>query len=96
MMFTEQMLRTKAFTCNVNAERDQLNKCKVIWMLDYLNPCECTSVVMGRFNTGTPRRQFTPVTTERPLISDNIKTIRMHYGIVCEEEGSKYRLQELL
>ena len=71
----------------MRAERDQINKCKLKWVLEYPNPCECTSVVMGRFNTWIPERLFAPVAVDRPLVSDDIKAIRRHYWSQCDKES---------
>ena len=82
------MIGIHSYTCKVTAERDQLNKCKVKWVLDYLDPCECTRLAIGGFTLWIPQRQYTPVFAESPLVSDDISKFRMHYGIECEE-GSK-------
>ena len=92
LMFSDQLLTIRAYTCKISAERDQFDKCKVIWVLDYQNPCECTKVAIGGFTTPTPNRQYTPVHAERPMVSENIDAFRMHYGTECGEESKCHSL----
>ena len=56
-------------------------------MLDYPNPCKCTSVVIGGFNTGIHERRFVPNSADSPLVSDDIDAIRGHYGLQCDKES---------
>ena len=58
-----------------------------MWVLPYPNPCACTEVIMGGMNTWTPIRPFKPTYVYSPLISNNIKKIRKHFNLACEEEG---------
>ena len=73
----------------MRAERDQTSKCKLKWVLEYPNPCECTSVAMGGFNIRRiPERLVAPPgAVESPLVSDDIHAIRKHYGLQCDKEG---------
>ena len=82
LFFLDQLTRIHAYTCKVSPAR---NKCEVKWVLDDPNPCKCTNVVMGGFTTWNS--QLTPGHAENPLLSDDISTIRMHYGIECEEQS---------
>ena len=86
---TDYFFSVNAYICRVRAERDQINKCqfKLKWVLEYPNPCECTSVVMGGFNTLIAERLFAPVAVDRPLVSDDIKALRRHYGLQCDKES---------
>ena len=82
-------MNIKGYTCKLTPERDQKDpeKCKVIWVLNYPNPCECTSVVMGGFNTRIPDRSFVPGSAYTPFLSDDISIIREHYGILCDDRS---------
>ena len=66
-------------------ERNQLDEWK--WVLPYLDPCGCTRVIMGGMNTWTPIRTYVPTYADSPFWSEDMKAIRMHYGLECGEKG---------
>ena len=76
-----------AIICEVGREIDQHNEWK--WALPYPDPCGCTKVIMGGMNTWKPIRPFIPLYVESPLLSDDVNTIREHYGLTCDL-GSKF------
>ena len=78
-------MKVNAYICEVGQERNANNDWR--WVLPYPNPCECTSVIMGGVNTWTPIRPFVPTYVLSPLISHDIKAIRAHYGLECDEVG---------
>ena len=78
---------THGHTCEVGREKDETNTW--MWVLPYPDPCLCTKVIMGGMNTWTPMRPFKPVYAKSPLLSDDVKEIRMHYNLKCEKEGKK-------
>ena len=55
-------------------------------MLSYPKPCECTEVIMGGGSLKwPPKRLYTPVLVDRPLVSNDIEEIRKHYGLKCDD-----------
>ena len=83
---TDHLLGVNAHICKVKAERDQINKCKLKWVLEYPNPCDCTDVVIGGFNVWISERRSVPNSADSLLISDDINAIRRHYGLQCDKE----------
>ena len=77
------LVQVKGYTCEVGNERNLDNEWK--WVLPYPDPCECTSVIMGGMNTWTPTRPFVPTYADTPLLSEDVKTIRKHYKLNCNE-----------
>ena len=78
-------INAQAHICEVGREKDGTNAW--MWTLPYPDPCLCSQVIMGGMNTWTPIRLFKPTYVYSPLISDDVKKIRTHYNLKCEEEG---------
>ena len=70
-----------AHVCEVGQEKDERGKWK--WTLPYAEPCKCTSVMLGGKNTVTHVRPLKPTYVDKPLLSNEIATIRKHYGLQC-------------
>ena len=49
---------------------------------------------MGGMNTWTPIRPFVPTYADTPLLSEDVKAIRMHYGLKCNE--GKFQISEVI
>ena len=75
-------MHAQGHTCPVGQENDRDNKRR--WVLQYEDPCACTSVMNGGVNFKTPERSFDPMYVERPLRSNNIEEIREHYNLNCK------------
>ena len=92
---TVYLIEVKAYTCEAGRERDQFNEWK--WVLPYTDPCECTRVIVGGLNTWTP---ISPLNLgqfyDELLLSNDIKEIREHYGLTCDEERKFYNKQPTL
>ena len=78
-------MQVNTHICEVGRVRDQYKVWKLV--LPYPDPCGCTEVIMGGMNTWTPIRSFEPTYVESPLLSDDIKAIRDHYQLVCDDNG---------
>ena len=85
--FSDHLINVNAYICEVRPEREHTKKCKLKWILESPTPCDCTSVVMGGFNTRIPERLCAPVAVDNPLVSDDINSIRKHYGLQCYEQS---------
>ena len=56
------------------------------WVLSYPKPCDCTEVILGGGSLKwPPKRLYTPVLVDRPLVSDDIDEIRKYYGLKCDD-----------
>ena len=77
------LVQVNANICEVGRERNQYNEWK--WVLPYPDPCSCTKIIMGGMNTWTPIRPFVPTYVNTPLLSEDLKAIRSHYGLECNE-----------
>ena len=82
---TGQLLQVNSNICEAGSEGNQNQEWR--WILPYADRCQCSKVVMGGFNTWTPNRPFLPAYAASPLLSNNIDTIRGHYGLKCRTEG---------
>ena len=41
-----------------------------------------------------PKRSYTPVSVDRPLVSNDIDEIRKHYGLQCDNIGDEGKSNE--
>ena len=85
MIKTGSIVQVNPHICEIGQERDQYNVWK--WVLPYPDPCKCTEVIMGDMNTCTHIRPFQPTYADSPLLSNDIKAIREHYQLVCDDNG---------
>ena len=42
-------------------------------------------VIMGGMNTWSPVRNFVPTNVDTPLLSNDVRAIRKHYELKCNE-----------
>ena len=79
---TGHQSQVQALRCYAGREKDSGNNWR--YVLPYEDPCLCTSLRLGGWNTVTPKRSFDPLYADEVIITDDVEKIRKFFGVKCK------------